>query len=85
MSFSNIFFDQIGRMHNSNKKTITPKAPSSYIFSSLMLAAEYKYPRVSFDLSTSMRTYKEIRNESKIGIIIKVGFQSLFRRFFLII
>tara|TARA_B100000941_G_scaffold112202_1_gene78788 strand:+ start:310 stop:528 length:219 start_codon:yes stop_codon:yes gene_type:complete len=72
-------------MHNINKKTITPKAPSSYIFSSLMLADEYKYPRVSVDLSTSMRTYKEIRNESKIGIIIKEGFQSLFRRFFLII
>ena len=42
-----------------------------------MLAAEYKYPRVSVDLSTSMRTYKEIRNESKIGIIIKEGFQSI--------
>ena len=39
LSFSKIFFVPIGRTHNINKKTITAKAPSSYIFSSLILAA----------------------------------------------
>ena len=64
---------------------MTAKAPNSYMFSSLVLAAWYKYPRVSVDLSTSIRTYKEIRNESKIGVIINEGFQSLFFKKILLI
>ena len=84
-SLNKILFDPIGRIHNINKKITTAKAPSSYIFSSLILADWYKYPSVSVDWSTSIRTYKEIRNESKIGIIISEGFQSLFFRKFLLI
>ena len=56
------------------------------MFSSLKLAASYKNLRVSVDLSTSKRTYKEIKNESKIGIKINDRFQSLLiKRLFLII
>ena len=56
------------------------------MFSSLKLAASYKNLRVSVDLSTSKRTYKEIKNESKMGIKINVRFQSLLiKRLFLII
>ena len=64
---------------------MTAKAPNSYKFSSLILATWYKYPRVSVDLSTSIRTYKEIRNESTIGVIINEGFQSLFFKKILLI
>ena len=70
-----ISFSLIGAMIES----LIPMKLTVLIMGFLMLLIE-------FDLSTSIRTYKEIRNESKIGVIIKVGFQSLFfKRFLLII
>ena len=55
-------------------------------FQVLNLLPHKKNPRVSVDLSTSKRTYKEIKNESKMGIKINERFQSLLtKRLFLII